>query len=161
KTTETYKPLPGGENHVWPRRPRPAVCSSATTTAPSGSVAATSLVDVTVAKRTIRSKRLDFKADVGRRRGVRERADRDGVGAGRRQFGNALERDAAGNLDLRAPRYVRRRGANLRRGHVVDEDRLGAGRKRLVDFGQRLRFDLDREIRTGAARTLDSPPDTA
>ena len=56
-TTDTYSPLPGGENQVCPRRPRPAVCSSATTTAPSLSPvaaidAATSLVDPTVSKNT-------------------------------------------------------------------------------------------------------------
>ena len=51
KITERYKPAPGGEAHVRPRRPRPAVCSSATTHVPSAapasaSRAATSLVDV-------------------------------------------------------------------------------------------------------------------
>src|SRR2546427_672234 len=34
-TTDTYKPEPAGENQEWPRRPRPAVCSSAITTRPS------------------------------------------------------------------------------------------------------------------------------
>ena len=31
------RPLPGGDSHAWPRRPRPAVCASAITTAPSRS----------------------------------------------------------------------------------------------------------------------------
>ena len=35
RTTDTYSPLPGGDSHAWPRRPRPAVCASAITTAPS------------------------------------------------------------------------------------------------------------------------------
>src|SRR3954470_17092684 len=34
-TTDTYRPERGGENQVWPRRPRPCVCSLATTTRPS------------------------------------------------------------------------------------------------------------------------------
>src|SRR5262245_51466455 len=53
--TDTYRPLPGGENQERPRRPRPAVCASATTTPPSrcpavASDEATSLVDPTVEK---------------------------------------------------------------------------------------------------------------
>src|SRR5580765_2129238 len=50
RTIETYSPLPGGEYHLCPRRPRPAVCSSANTTAPSESDAAASFVDSIVGK---------------------------------------------------------------------------------------------------------------
>ena len=46
--------------------------------------------------------RLELEAQVDRRRRVRQRADRHVVGAGRRQLGNPIQRDAAGELDLRA-----------------------------------------------------------
>src|SRR3954468_20022505 len=68
RTTETYKPEPGGENQLWPRRPLPAVCASAITTAPSPAGpaacdAATSLVDPIVGKKS-------GVADSGARRGA-------------------------------------------------------------------------------------------
>jgi len=63
-TTETYRPQPGGENHSCPRRPRPAVCESAITMAPSlaaaqllARAAATSLVDPVTGKYMMREPR--------------------------------------------------------------------------------------------------------
>src|SRR4029077_8642397 len=180
RTTDTYRPAPGGENQVWPRRPRPAVCSSATTTRPCDAseparVNATSFVDPVVGRNTnvdarrprrararsiaVRygtpsSARLDLKADVDRGGGVRERADRDVVAARGLQFGHALERDAAGDLDLRAPARARDRVANLRRGHVVDENNVGAGRERVVHLIEPLGLDLDRHAGPVRARLL-------
>ena len=43
--------------------------------------------------------RLELEAEVGGRDRVRERANRHEVGAGRRDLGSPLERDAAGDLD--------------------------------------------------------------
>src|SRR5215471_10732154 len=85
---------------------------------------ATSFVDPTVVKYSIASRKRpslgaasaranassggtgsegnDVKADVDGRSRVRQRAHRDVVGAGRRQLRNAVERHAAGYLDLRA-----------------------------------------------------------
>ena len=104
RTTETYSPLPGGENHVRPRRPRPAVCCVGDDHGAFGRrdprCAATSLVDPVVVEEhecgdpsrprrgrgvercavgefaagSAESDRLDLKADVDRRRGMRERA---------------------------------------------------------------------------------------
>ena len=176
------QPCPGGENQVWPRRPRPAVCSSATTTRPS--IARLSL-RASVARRFSRARRrrrrwssrwsrrystvrgetaqararalerrgelqapaavgaglpacrgsggFDFKADVDRRRGMRERADRDEVGAGRGELGNALERDAAGDFDLGAAAARARPPRECRSVVMLSTRmRLGAGRQRLV-----------------------------
>src|SRR3954462_787317 len=161
-TTDTYRPAPGGENHVWPRGPGPAVCSSATMTTPSASSfalrsSATSLVDEIVGtnskvhasrprRRRARavgaressppglaaSEGFDFKADVDGWRGVRQRADRNEIGAGGRKLRDALERDAAGDFDLRAPTCPRDRLTDVGGGHVVHEDGVGAGGERRV-----------------------------
>ena len=56
-------------------------------------------------------RRLELEAEIDGRRRVRQRADRHVVGAGRRELGHALERHAAGDLDLRA---AARRGARPR-----------------------------------------------
>jgi hypothetical protein len=56
RTVETYNPLPGGENHVRPRRPRPDVWAPATTTVPSVAIdAASSFVDPMVEKNSSRA----------------------------------------------------------------------------------------------------------
>src|SRR5215472_1468595 len=159
-TTDAYNPLPGGENHARPRSPRPAVCRSATTTEPSGKVAATSLVDVVTARRVMRSNTLDFEADIDGRRRMGERADRDEVGAGFRELGNPFERHAAGDFDLCAARGSRHRRADLRGGHIVNEYRVGAPVQRLVDLRQCLRFDLDRQIGMRPASSIDRRGDT-
>ena len=82
-----------------------------------------------------RSERFDLKADVDGRRRMRQRADRHEVGAGRRELGHALERDAAGDLDLRAAARAARRPRGCRRSTCcrrrID---VGAGRERLVDL---------------------------
>src|SRR4051812_30522457 len=69
------------------------------------------------------SRGFDFKADVDGRRRVRQRADRHEVGAGGGQLGNALERHAARDLDLRASAGSSHRVADAIGRHVVDEDR--------------------------------------
>src|SRR5690242_948507 len=65
------------------------------------------------------SDRFDFKADVDGGRRMRQRADRHEVGAGARELTDALERDAARDLDLRPPARARDGGANLGERHVV------------------------------------------
>src|SRR5689334_17811004 len=181
-TTDTYRPARGGENHVWPRRPRPAVCSSATTTDPSASLpsaaavairsSATSLVDEIVGRKSNRDARrprrgptraiasrystpsgvaasewFDFKTDVDRRRGMRQRAHRNEVGAGCREFRNPLERDTAGDFDLRTATGPRDRLADVGGRHVVDEDRVGARDKCSIHLVEPFRFDLHRHAR--------------
>src|SRR5262249_9759873 len=147
RTTETYRPLPGGENQARPRRPRPEVCSSAVTTVPSesgraASASATSLVEPIVGANRIvdpmrfsrgrtrssasaksggRSERLELKADVDGRRGMCECADRNEVGASRRKVAETFERHAAGDLDPGAATDPANRFANGLDGQIVEQ----------------------------------------
>ena len=61
--------------------------------------------------------RLELEAQIRGRRRVRQRADRHVVGAGRRELGHPIERDAAGDLDLRA---AARSGARPRGSSSID-----------------------------------------
>ena len=77
-------------------------------------------------------RRLDLKADVHGGRRVRQRADRDVVGAGRRQLRDAFERHAAGDFDLGAAARARDGFANVVERQVVGQDDVGARGERLV-----------------------------
>ena len=70
---------------------------------------------------------------------MRQRADRDVVGARARELGDAFERDAPGDLDLRAPNGF----ADLLDGQVVEQDDVSAGRQSGVHIRQALRLDFD------------------
>ena len=84
KTTERYRPAPGGDSHARPRRPRPAVCSSATIHAPSGAPAcahrtASSLVEAT--RRQPRGRDRQKAREIGERRRARASSRRQVAGS--------------------------------------------------------------------------------
>ena len=64
---------------------------------------------------------------------------------------DGVERDAARGLELRAAGDELDGLAHLGRGHVVEQDDVGAGVERLADVVERLRLDLDRQVRAGRA----------
>src|SRR5688500_6469184 len=152
-TTEMYSPAPGGENHFRPNRPRPSDCAQAMTVAPSGaprsaSAAATSFVDVVSKKKYAGSPngprrsavalsaayisagsasdiQLQLEAQIGRRRRVRQRANRHVVGAGAGELRDALQRHPARNLDLRAPTDLLDGLPDLVGREIVEQDDVG------------------------------------
>ena len=94
----------------------------------------------------LRQSGFDFEADVDGRRRVRQRADRHEVGAGRGQLGHALERDAAGDLDLRAAARPADGLANLGRSTCCRRRTMSApAASASSTCVERLRFDLDRQ----------------
>ena len=145
---DRYSPAPGGEFQLRPRRPRPAVCRSATPTNPAAAPAAPRTrprrswmrdvvpphVEGEIGRRAVsrqglrevprqslqrlvqisevlderrhvphaRDHGLELEADVRCRRGMRQRADRHEIRAGRCQLRDAIERHAAGDLDAGA-----------------------------------------------------------
>lgn len=127
RMTDTYNPAPGGDDQRRPRRPRPDDWALAAMTTPSGApfVAAAnarSFVEPTSSchERSVKepsrepmranawrmssgTKRFNLEAQIHRRRGVGQRANRHVIRACRRQLGNPLQRDAAGDFGLRTP----------------------------------------------------------
>ena len=101
--------------------------------------------------RSTRSERFDLEADVDGRRRVRQRADRDEVGAGRGQLRDALERHAAGDLDLRAAARAARPPRESRRCDMLSTRTMSApAASASSTCVERLRLDLDRQARADA-----------
>src|SRR5262249_38075519 len=96
--------------------------------------------------------RFDVKADVDGRRRMREGAGGDEVRSRRRQFGDAFQRDAAGDLDFRAAGDPLDRATDVAGGHVVDEDHVSAGANGFLDLRQGVGLDFDGESRILRAR---------
>src|SRR5665213_4257035 len=91
---------------------------------------------------------------------MRQRADRDEVGARLRVGGDRLERDAARDLDLGHTLHDQGCVAHLFDGHVVEQDAIGAGGARFVDLLDRIAFDLDHPTRPGRPGPFDRLLDT-
>ena len=89
---------------------------------------------------------------------MREGAHGDEVDAGLGDGADRLERDAAGGLELRPPGGELDRTAQEHGRHVVEQDSVGAGGKRLADLVERVALDLDLEAGAGGAQPLDGLP---
>ena len=157
------------------------ICASAITTGndtngSTGSAAATSIVEVTdscqwilrpssgrracsadsdaASSAGIMSGGFEFEAEIGGWSGVRERADRHVLRAGRGQLGNALERDAAGDLDLSATGHARHGFADVVGREVVEQD----ARRAAGDRGVELRRASPLRLRPARPRTPIARP---
>src|SRR5688572_9460053 len=86
----------------------------------------------------------NLEAEVGGGSRMRQRADRHIIGAGLRKFRHPRQRNAAGDLGLRASAALPHRVDDVRRGEIVEQDDVGASLQRVGDLAQALRLDLDR-----------------
>ena len=143
RSTDTYSPAPGGENQTRPRRPRPAVCVSAMTTAPSwspllASAEATSLVDPIVEKNNVGAPR--------RRRSTRESASAKSGGNG----SGCVAHRRLQRLDFEADV-----GGRRRMGQRAGRHEIGAGRRELRNPLER---DAARNLNLRPSVRRDEPP---
>ena len=97
----------------------------------------------------------DVQADVEHRHRVRERADRDEVGARLGVRPDGLERDAARHLDRDRTLEQRDRLADLVGRHVVEQDTIGRGVACLGHLVERVALDLDHPARPRRPGPLD------
>ena len=108
-----------------------------------------------------RLERVEQKADVQRRRRVRERPDADPVHAALGHRPDGLERDAARRLQLGAAGGQLHRAAQLAGRHVVEQKPRHAGVERPSHLLERRALDLDRHpggrVRQRAPRRLGHP----
>ena len=90
-----------------------------------------------------------------------QRADRHVIGTCAAKLLNPLERHSPGDLDLRAPSSTGDCFAHVGRSHVVGKNDVRTGCERLVDFCERLRFDLDAQLWILPPRAGDGCGDAA
>ena len=155
---------PAPARRRWSNRPRRS--TAAARTAPSRGAAAASASD------QIRRQRIghgdcrhaharssfDLQADVRRRRGVRERADRDVVGAEGGDAADAVERDAAGDLDVR-PAGDARNASRISSSSRLSSMMMSAPAASAASTSvEALRLDFDRPGRAPVARTRATRP---